>query len=1338
MEKQKIWKKQFFGVIFFCFLIVFSTINAFENNFKILEETPTSLRILYKNQLTQVDTIYIGSQMFLKPILPNTFPIEAQPSTPSTLVSTVPIALPSPNGYTIKSVHFNKTILLEGKIIPVAEKSINGTIYSYIPSNYERKLNPDSIKINYLGIARNLHIGQLIVPVAQYLSDQNRIQIITEAIIEIEFSAGFENSTAEESVVRVLNPNQAKHWLLESFPKHETLPSKIKDQPLVTNDKLVKIKVEREGIYKIDAGMLASLGISISQSEIPTIKLFGGNGKPLSELPTDAMKYDYGDIPIIIATKSNGDLDYILFYGVGTNGFEFNGKEFQYYSNPYGNTNYYYLAWGGTLGRRIIIDTVATCMDPTIQTTYIERIAYKEEFTNPFSSGSGRIWFGGSIFPRTFTNLLDNLDRTKSIFYRFYVAQKYQDSTKFKGTFSFYESSNLLGQVRIYASFPGSYEEARASFFQTQFDANKISSDNRSYLKIEYSSDQPSKSTPFFNLYEIHYSRQLVAKDNTLAFFVDPDLSGCQIFQIVNFSGEPIGLDVTDPRMPILLQNQSPIAGAFFIQTNLSTNSQKQVKRFIVASQFLKPEISIINYENLKEKKFDADVIVITHSSLVNSASQYIKYRSAKTNLKFALVTVDNIFEEFSFGIPDPLAIRYFLAYLMKTQDIKPKYVLLWGDGHFDYKKITTNQTNFIPPYESLDSYTNFNSTVNFTSDDFFAYIVGDDNVLDLSIARVPVASDQVGLKYLSKIQDYENQSDDGNWRTTVLLSADDSPANINDKQYDGSIHTNVSEILSRNFIPPEIHQKKIYLVEYPAERIQSGRRKPIATMDLVNTINQGVLLVNWSGHGNPRVWAHEELFDRDKTISQLTNINKLFFGIAATCDFGRFDMINVSSGAEELIFSPKGGAIGFFTATRAVYVGENSAINQAFLESLFKRNNKGEYNNLGDIYFNLKTIRYNSNDIKYQLYADPLLKLNLPEALVTLDRVNGFVLDSVKNFISIKAMSRLELEGSILTPLDSTLLTDFNGNIEIVINDVSYIKNVYDVDNSLHSILKEGGIISRGTFPVQNGKFKAEFIIPEELSFLDGTISIRFFAKDTSSKTFAKGYYNKVRVDGIDSVLTVDFTPPKINIYLNDTTFKENDFVSNPPLLIIYLWDDSGINTTGSGIGHRIECWIDDKPEPIDLTDKYESSSNDPKTGIIKAMIYGLESGEHIARVRAWDIFNNYSIAETKFRILDESKGIYLFNVSSYPDPAKNHLTFRFQHNLQGIFRFQIDVFTTYGSLVYSIAQETNKLLTVEFPWDLTDGLGNQLPSGIYLYKISVFTNDNYSVGYGKFAIIK
>ncbi len=1333
---------------FFCvlFLLVFS-MNSFAltKGFQVLEETATTLRIKFNPNLVGFDTIQIDGDSFLNPKIQGAFVRDFAPNSPKVLYVSELIAIPNPTSF-----HFSYTIHsfreIKGKIPPSATLNYENDGNRFAMANYLDFHPVEWVRCNYLGIGRNIHLAEILIASAQYDPRKNAILVPNEIEITITFEPSQPTSiikASDDLMVDVLNPKQAKQWIISLRNTNTTIYEKEKaDKLLAENNPFVKIKVEKEGIYKIDASMLSSLGINIPINQVNTIKIYGGTGRPLSERVPNALKNTFNEIPIIVRSKQNGELDYLLFYGIGTQGFEYNGQEFRSYTNPFGNTNYYYLTWGGSEGKRFTFDSVENSTNVNTPAFYIERIFFKEEFINPYASGSGRTWFGGSIFPRIFTNLLSNLERNGDVLYRFNVAHKYRsDSFNLKGVFSFYEaSSNLLGKVSLPPISSGDiYTEAKSGEITTSLPAKQIAYDNRSNIRIEYYNPETGRATPFFNFYEIHYPRAFVPIDNTTSFFSNPTDSGCFEYQINGFSGEIFGFDVTIPDSPKQVKNLSVVGSSFTFRANIEPN---KVRKFFISSNTYKPEVTKINLRDLRTMPLNADVVIITNKLLRSSAENYKQYREKTTNLSYTIVYVDEIFDEFSYGIPDPTGIRDFLAFALYSWEKKPKYVLLWGDGHYDYKNITTKNENYVPTYESSDAFTSYNGTNTYASDDYLAYIAGDDQQIDVAIARVPVYDDQAGNIYVNKIETYESNSEGSSWRATMILAADDGLTKYDPPQSDGNLHTRDSEVLSREKIPPMFFQRKVYLPEYPLENIPGGRRKPQASADLVQTINNGGILVNWVGHGNPRVWAHEELFDRDKTVGQLVNKNKLFFGIAATCDFGRFDMTEIRSGTEELLFSPKGGAIGYFTATRLVYVSDNAAINQEFVEKMFERNSEGKYSKIGDVYFKIKQYRHNDNDKKYLLFGDPLITLNMPEYNIVIKKVNGTNVGSLPtdSLITFKAMSKLQIEGAVASPLDSSTVSHFNGIAEIVVNDVDYIKEVKDIDpqKTSHYIAKTGGILAKGIVQVINGEFSTEFYIPEEISYLPGNISLRVFAKDTSGKYFALGYFNKMKINGVDVLSVDDDVPPKVEIFLNDTTFREGDIVSNPPMLILRLWDNYGINATGRGIGHRIEAWIDNNIESIDLTDKYESSLTNPKQGYAKSLIYGLEPGEHKIRARAWDIFNNYTVAETKFRILGPEDGIKIYNLSTYPNPASGALTFRFQHNTNGPFRITLEVFSIFGNLVYSSVFEESKLLRVELPWNCLDNSGNSIPSGIYSYSVTVESSGSVATAFGKFAIVK
>ncbi|MFM7595288.1 MAG: C25 family cysteine peptidase, partial [Flavobacteriales bacterium] len=142
------------------------------------------------------------------------------------------------------------------------------------------------------------------------------------------------------------------------------------------------------------------------------------------------------------------------------------------------------------------------------------------------------------------------------------------------------------------------------------------------------------------------------------------------------------------------------------------------------------------------------------------------------------------------------------------------------------------------------------------------------------------------------------------------------------------------------------------------------GRRKPAVTQELLSTINtSGSILLNYIGHGNPRVWAHEQIFVRETTPGDMLNVTKPFFLTAATCDFARYDMTDLQSGAEELLLKADGGAIGVFSAARVVFSSDNARLNNEFYGDLFTRLADGTYPTVGQTMYRVKQIYNNAND---------------------------------------------------------------------------------------------------------------------------------------------------------------------------------------------------------------------------------------------------------------------------------------------------------------------------------------------------------------------------------------
>jgi hypothetical protein len=1337
-------KLKFLSLIFFGLILSSIDIFSLDNNFglKIIRSNTSELILEYTPVLNGFNEIITqdGQHTFL-PQIQGTFIEQAKSGTPSKIVFAKNITVPGKDNFIIDNIEIQRTQQIDklmapnAKIVktdglPDAAYLIDNSLYS----NY----STDWVSLKYSGIARNRHIAQLSISAARYNSQSKQIEIPIKIIIKIGFTPSSSNSnftTNDFDLPISINHNETKSWQIDN--KSSILGKKTPEQLKVLSlGEWAKIAILSEGIYKIDASQLTSIGISIPKELVSTIKIFGNGGKELSEKVSDALKNSMNEQEIIVTTNQNGDLDNIKFYASPAYGFEFNGKDFNHYVNHYCDTNYYFLTYGGDPGKRAVPLETPQGEVKNSPLTYIERIFKQEELTIASAGGSGRRWFGASMPTRLFNNSLPNLDPTRKIFYRFSVAHR----TPKDADYIISESGNQIISIPMDAV-TGDYQDGFIKEGTAEIQASKLSSNNQSALFFDYQSPLGVGGTPFFNYYEIQYPRSLASLNNQISMFSDPLMDGITEYSINGFQGTNItGFETTNLSAPKLLNNISSTGGLFIFRSLLEKNNPK---KFFVSSDFKNPSIEKITFGNLRTNLGNSEEIVITHPEFLESANKYKEYRSKQSNISVIVVNVYDIYNEFGSGVPDPTAIRDFIAFAYANWQVKPKYVLLWGDGHYNYKYIGLDATkfpNYLPPYESIEYSEALDALYSYTSDDYFARIAGDDDLTDIAIGRITIDSDVIGQWMVDKINHYENSSSNDLWRSSVTLVADDSWAG-NGNSPDGNTHTDQSERLSKNYVPIDIQQKKIYLPQYPTENVPGGRRKPKVTEDLLSAVNiDGDLILNWIGHGNPRVWAHEEILERSQTIPKMLNLDKLFFLTAATCDYGRFDMPDIRSGAEEMLLSKTGGSIGSFASARIVISGDNAAINQQLWTNLFTRNPEtGKFPTLGEAMYETKQSPsgYSQNGEKFHLLADPTLCLLTPTYQVRIDTINGISLADIKDSVIIlKGLETIKLSASILPGISNNADTSFNGTAIVTMLDGDEEIFIPDI-NCTHDIIQHGGALNRSSYKVENGRFYAEFIIPKDISYSEGNGRLYTYAY-TPDNRFAKGATTSYKIQGVKITDIQDKAGPAIKIFLDSRDFKEYDVVSEKPLLIVDLADESGINTTGRGIGHRLEAWFDDNPQSVNLTDNFKTSLENSRQGSAEKIIYGLLPGNHTVKVRGWDIYNNFSEAETSFIIADENS-IVISDLINIPNPFSDITKFRFVYNVTPPFTSEIKIYSMTGNLIRTLGGTVSSLHSAEIDWDGLDENNREIAQGPYIYVLSITgANGNFKTAVGKLCFIK
>ncbi len=1081
----------------------------------------------------------------------------------------------------------------------------------------------------------------------------------------------------------------------------------------------LRLGIREEGIYRITAEQLQQLGVRLSPAEVATLKLWGTGGEPLPEDPATAVGEHVTEIPIIVRTEDNGELREILFYGAPALGFHYRDSAFQHFLNPYSELNYYLLTWGGTPGLRVSPAPPPFADSVFRPSTYTARIFYEQELYQPFALGSGRDWFGPLVdpaLPVVYTTPLPDLDRSGEILYRFVLVNRASVPAQYEVT----EGGRLIWRGNVGSVSPFGYVEAVSSRrISVRVPADSIAPDNRSVLRFSYRTSTGTGSG-HVDWVEIHYPRRFVAVNNTIEFFTDPSWSGVLEIAVTGFSGKEIwGFDVTDRRRPLLLQNLARSSGVFVFRTE---QQRSQPRRFFISARFLSPVvIERAEVLGLRQQRQGVSLIVVTHRQLLNSATAYQRYRSTAGISSF-VVPMDAVYNEFAAGMPDPTALRNFLATALVLWDPPPRFVIFWGDGHYDYKGISTQRPSYVPTYQSATllsdvSETSYNAINSYTTDDYFTWLQGNDPLPDIGLGRIPINSDAEGMWMVEKLRQYEHYSAQGNWRTTITLVADDGPTT--GASSDCTLHTQQSEELSR-LLPPFLLQRKIYLTEYPAENIPGGRRKPGVTQDLVAAVNAGTLLLNWIGHGNPRLWAHEQILERETTVPLFRNLDRLFFLTAATCDFARFDDPHVPSGAEVMLLSQLGGAIGVVAASRLVYATPNARIMQYFYSQLFQRRGDSTFAPLGEVYMAAKLQRFDTlNDRKYVLLGDPVLSLLLPNGRVQMDSLNGIALtDSIP---TIAPWGKVRLSGRVLTPRGEEW-TDFSGNLFLTLTDAPIQFHVPEPCGSgvaYHVFEKLSGILHQGMYTVQNGRWTVEFVVPQELSFSE--IPGRLFAVAVASDgRSASGVYSSIHFAGTVPSERQDTVGPRIRLYIDDPSFRPGDLVRSVPELIAELWDESGVNTSGA-LGRRIEVWVDDETASTDLTPLFQLLPDRPGIGIVRKPLLGLDPGLHRVRLRAWDVYGNFSIAETFFRIAPEP---ILAEPTAIPNPAAAFpVRFSFLFTGTEPMRAEFVIATVVGSLLYRREVELLPQRRVELMWDGTTGAGVPVVSGTYVYSIRLLT---------------
>jgi hypothetical protein len=476
---------------------------------------------------------------------------------------------------------------------------------------------------------------------------------------------------------------------------------------------------------------------------------------------------------------------------------------------------------------------------------------------------------------------------------------------------------------------------------------------------------------------EITYPKIFVATNDTIKFSHDVGSA----YQVSGFSGSQLlAFDVTSKTAVRQIGNlqTTDSGGSYTLDMEPLYGTGERTYLLLSTTQLKVPiDITEVVDPDLSNETNGADYILITHRDLGwdGNGSTYpwlndlVALREGQ-GLRVEVVDVEDIYNEFGYGLATPQAIKDFLAHAYDNWvSPAPQYVLLVGDSTYDYKdNLNLGTINYVPTYLSWTEYMGETLT-----DDWFARVSGNDAVPDLYMGRLPAASVGQASDMVNKITTYEDRVDNPilkTWEKNVLLVADDQTAD-----YEALFRIMTNDVAA--LIPEGMNSPFIeYLADYPDPA------------DLKATIkgkinNEGTLIVNYGGHGSVQIWTLDPIFDVGD-VASLTNSNKLPFFVSMTCLTGFFgypEAWNYPSLAEVLLRSANKGAMAAFMSTGMTQPEGQRILDVALFDAIFKQDKRA----LGPAISAAKQTLL-ANGAKFEdvsktflLFGDPATELKVP-----------------------------------------------------------------------------------------------------------------------------------------------------------------------------------------------------------------------------------------------------------------------------------------------------------------------------------------------------------------------
>lgn len=1090
---------------------------------------------------------------------------------------------------------------------------------------------------------------------------------------------------------------------------------------VLTSGDWYKIQIDETGLYSITYEEMQAMGVNMANVTPGNIRLYGNGGGMLPEANSKARFADLTENAIQVVTAQSGTFksgDYVCFYATGPDKVNYDqlSKRFDHEKNNYSDHAYYFLTIGGE-GKRLGEISSTTLPPSDVVSTYADFILYENDIFNLIKSG--RYWVGermdassNQVNLPTYT--ISDFDSVNQSFIRYRRVTKASVASGYKVSVNGITVSNPVD-----SGLNNQYEYAKTG---TEVKTFFLKSPE---LNVNFTYNLPNSTAQgWLDWVELNVSKKLIFRGGQLKF-ADPKSVGkshISQFRIENTTSSVEIWDVTNP------ESAKHVNTTFTGGLSVFTVPSDTLKRYVAFDRSAFRKTTFI--EKVANQNIHAitsvDILIVTPDIFLAEAERLANHHRSFDNMQVQVVTLDDIYNEFSSGSPDVTAIRDFCRYVYSNgeQDHKLKYLLLFGDGSYDNKNRLAENTNLIPTYQSRESLL---LTDSYATDDYFGLLdpgEGQDaaGMLDIGIGRFPVVTDAQAKAAVDKVIHYATNTPAifGDWRNQLCFVADDKDNNTHIHQAED----NLVPIVKVN--AADYNLNKIYLDAYKRVSTPTGALYPDVNQAINTQVERGALIVNYTGHGGEMGWAHEEVLTL-QDIASWTNYENMPLFVTATCEFSRFDDPERVSAGERVFLNTSGGGIGLITTTRLANAGINIQLNMDLYDTIFSSEND-VYPRLGDVLAYSKNENNAPSGIRnFVLLGDPALMLAYPKYQVVTTTMNNQPVSEESD--TAAAMSKVEL-GGIIADAEGNKLSSFNGTLFVKVFDKARwcMTLGNDPESQPRYFEMQDNILYQGKATVASGEFSLTFVVPKDIDYSFGKGKISYYAN--SDNTDANGYFDQIIIGGSADGQITDNQGPEIKLYMNNEEFVNGSVVGENPKLLAIISDESGINTVGNGIGHDIVATLDNNNNTSAVLNEYYQSDLDSyRSGKVVYQYFQLEDGEHTLTLKAWDVFNNSSEATINF-VVKKDMGVSITAITAYPNPFTDDVNVEFEHNLfDSSVDVVLDVISSDGHLVRSYPQVTlissgNKAGPVQ--WDGLNESGQKAGAGLYLLRVRV--SDDYN----------